>query len=229
MTTTPATGPTGPDAGSPDGSGRGRRGALVAFALAGILLVGAGWLLPIWQARLHAPAVPRRADDRRLRPPGHGGHQRGQRAQPLRGTGRVRPRERPRDAAVAVRARRRRPRGHRRVAAAGDLDGTPGRLLPLGDARGCPRRDPVPALRVRAGHHAGRRVPARPVHPVGRRPLHGLELRDVGVARVGARRDRRRRRPRHLRPPDARPGTTPDGWGAAGGGRRRPRRDARAR
>jgi nitrous oxidase accessory protein len=58
MTTTRSTGPTGPQAGSSDERGRGRSGALVALGLVASLLVAAGWLLPIWQARLHAPQYP---------------------------------------------------------------------------------------------------------------------------------------------------------------------------
>jgi nitrous oxidase accessory protein len=60
MTTTRSTGATGADAGSPaaGGGGRGRRGALAALGLVGTALVAAGWLLPIWQARLYAPQYP---------------------------------------------------------------------------------------------------------------------------------------------------------------------------
>jgi nitrous oxidase accessory protein len=60
MTTPRSTGPTGPDVGSPlEGEGGGgRRGALVALGLVAALLVAAGWLLPIWQARLLAPQYP---------------------------------------------------------------------------------------------------------------------------------------------------------------------------
>jgi nitrous oxidase accessory protein len=59
MTTTRSTGSTGAGAGSTAaGGGRGRRGALVALGLVGTALVAAGWLLPIWQARLYAPQYP---------------------------------------------------------------------------------------------------------------------------------------------------------------------------
>jgi nitrous oxidase accessory protein len=60
MTTPRSTGPNGSRAGSPagGGGGRGRRGALVALGLVATMLVAAGWLLPIWQARLHAPQYP---------------------------------------------------------------------------------------------------------------------------------------------------------------------------
>lgn len=60
MTTPRSTGHSGPTAGSPDEGegGGGRRGALVALGVVASLLVAAGWLLPIWQARLHAPQYP---------------------------------------------------------------------------------------------------------------------------------------------------------------------------
>jgi nitrous oxidase accessory protein len=40
------------------GVGRGRRGALVGLGVVATLLVAAGWLLPLWQATLHAPQYP---------------------------------------------------------------------------------------------------------------------------------------------------------------------------
>jgi copper chaperone NosL len=58
MTTTRSTGPTGPQAGSSDEGGRGSRGVLVVLGLVASLLVAAGWVLPIWQARLYAPQYP---------------------------------------------------------------------------------------------------------------------------------------------------------------------------
>jgi hypothetical protein len=78
--------------------------------------------------------------------------------------------------------------------------------------------------------------PARPsgstLHPLGRGEVHGLELRDLGVARVGAHRHPRRGGGRHLRPAPARASTGCGGPGAVDRGtacRRAPRREPHGR
>jgi nitrous oxidase accessory protein len=58
MTTNRSTGPSGSDAGSSAERRRGPRRVLVGLGLVASLLVAGGWLLPIWQARLHAPQYP---------------------------------------------------------------------------------------------------------------------------------------------------------------------------
>jgi nitrous oxidase accessory protein len=58
MTISRSAGPNGSQAGSPAEGGRGRRGVLVALGLVATSLVAAGWVLPIWQARLYAPQYP---------------------------------------------------------------------------------------------------------------------------------------------------------------------------